>query len=97
MRVKLLAGCGFLLNTIFFATYYSVAKEALGRIDPIIFTFFEMTTLVPAALIILFCSRKSQISQRITYSYGMTSWSKTRTALARQILYSAFALCPLLT
>lgn len=59
MKMKQLAGCGFLLNTIFFATYYSVAKEALGRIDPIIFTFFEMISLAPIALLILFFSRKN--------------------------------------
>src|SRR5258708_7889775 len=28
-------------------------KEALGRIDPIVFSFFEMMSLVPAALCIL--------------------------------------------
>jgi drug/metabolite transporter (DMT)-like permease len=59
MRMKLIAGCGFLLNTIFFATYYSVAKEALGRIDPIVFTFFEMISLVPAGLLIVLCTWKS--------------------------------------
>ncbi|HET8846604.1 MAG TPA: DMT family transporter, partial [Ktedonobacteraceae bacterium] len=58
MRMRLLAGCGFLLNTILFATYYAVAKEALGRIDPIVFTFFEMVSLAPVALIIIFCSWK---------------------------------------
>jgi drug/metabolite transporter (DMT)-like permease len=58
MRMKLLAGCGFLLNTIFFATYYSVTKEALNRIDPIVFTFFEMVSLAPLALVIILCSWK---------------------------------------
>jgi drug/metabolite transporter (DMT)-like permease len=50
---KSLAGMCFLLNTVLFATYYSVAKEALGRIDPVIFSYFEMMTLVPAALCII--------------------------------------------
>jgi drug/metabolite transporter (DMT)-like permease len=59
MRIKLLAGSGFLLNTIFFATYYAVAKEALNRIDPIVFTFFEMVILAPVALLIILCSWKS--------------------------------------
>lgn len=59
MRMKQIAGCGFLLNTIFFATYYSVAKEALNRIDPIVFTFFEMVALVPIALLIILCSWKN--------------------------------------
>ncbi len=58
MRMKLIAGCGFLLNTIFFATYYSVTKEALSRIDPIIFTFFEMVSLAPAGLLIILFSWK---------------------------------------
>ena len=59
MRMKWIAGSGFLLNTIFFATYYAVTKEALNRIDPIIFTFFEMVVLAPAGLLIILCSWKS--------------------------------------
>lgn len=59
MRIKIIAGCAFLLNTILFATYYSVAKEALGRIDPIVFTFFEMVSLAPAGLLIILFSWKS--------------------------------------
>jgi len=56
MKMRLLACCAFFLNTLLFATYYAVAKEALGRIDPIIFTYFEMMALVPVALcIIVFC------------------------------------------
>ena len=56
MKMKLVATLAFFLNVLCFATYYSVAKEALNRIDPLIFTYFEMMTLVPAALIILICS-----------------------------------------
>jgi len=56
MKMRLLACCAFFLNTLLFATYYAVAKEALDRIDPIIFTYFEMMALVPVALcIIVFC------------------------------------------
>ncbi len=56
MKMRLLAVFAFFLNTLLFATYYSVAKEALQRIDPIIFTYFEMMALVPVALcIIVFC------------------------------------------
>lgn len=58
MRMKMIAGCAFLLNTIFFATYYAVTKEALNRIDPIIFTFFEMVSLAPAGLLIIAFSWK---------------------------------------
>lgn len=53
MKIKTVAGGAFFLNTVFFATYYAISKEALGRIDPIIFTFFEMMTLVPVALCII--------------------------------------------
>jgi len=58
MKLKGIASLAFLLNAFLFATYYAVSKEALGRIDPIVFTFFEMTSLVPAALCILLCSWK---------------------------------------
>ncbi len=51
--MKVVAYLAFLLNTILFATYYAVAKEALARIDPILFTFFEMMTLAPVGLCIL--------------------------------------------
>ncbi len=53
MKIKTVAGGAFFLNMIFYATYYAISKEALGRIDPIIFTFFEMMTLVPVALCII--------------------------------------------
>ncbi len=53
MKLKLIACLSFLLNTALFGTYYAISKEALGRIDPIVFTFFEMTMLVPAALCII--------------------------------------------
>ncbi len=57
-KMKMVATLAFLLNVLCFATYYAVAKEALSRIDPIIFTYFEMMTLVPAAIIIIICSWK---------------------------------------
>jgi drug/metabolite transporter (DMT)-like permease len=53
MNMKVVACLAFLLNTILFATYYAIAKEALARIDPILFTFLEMTILVPPGLCIL--------------------------------------------
>src|SRR5690242_649762 len=56
MKMKVIACLAFLLNTILFSTYYAVAKEALGRIDPILFTFFEMMALVPLALCIIVLS-----------------------------------------
>ena len=52
-KMKVVAGLAFLLNTLLFGSYYSVAKEALARIDPIVFTFFVMMTLVPPAICII--------------------------------------------
>ncbi len=53
MRMKVVAGCAFLLNTFLFGSYYAVSKEMLGRIDPIVFAFLMMMTLVPPAILIL--------------------------------------------
>lgn len=58
MRVKIVPCLFFLLNTFLFATYYSVSKEALGRIEPIIFSFCEMMTLLPVGICILIMTRK---------------------------------------
>jgi drug/metabolite transporter (DMT)-like permease len=56
MKMKVVAFMAFLLNTFLFGSYYSFAKEALSRIDPIVFTFFVMTSLVPLALCLLVVS-----------------------------------------
>ncbi len=72
--MKLVAGLAFLLNTILFATYYSVAKEALVRIDPIVFSFFEMILLVPAALIIIIFSWKDMSRAVIKRGFLLGSW-----------------------
>jgi drug/metabolite transporter (DMT)-like permease len=53
MKMKVIACAAFFLNTLLFSTYYAVAKEVFGRIDPIIFTYFEMMALVPVALCII--------------------------------------------
>lgn len=53
MKMKVVACGAFFLNTVLFSTYYAVAKEALGRIEPIVFTYFEMMALVPVALCII--------------------------------------------
>ncbi len=53
MKIKAVTCLLFFLNTLLFATYYSVSKEALGRIEPIVFSFFEMVVLAPVALCIL--------------------------------------------
>jgi hypothetical protein len=50
MKLKMVALLAFLFNAFLFGTYYAVAKDALERIDPIVFTFFTMMALVPVAL-----------------------------------------------
>jgi drug/metabolite transporter (DMT)-like permease len=72
--MKLVAGLAFLLNTILFATYYSVSKEALGRIDPIIFSFFEMTSLVPLALCVMLFSWKDMNRAVVKRGVILGSW-----------------------
>src|SRR5215475_14633385 len=53
MKMKIVAGLAFLFNTFLFGTFYSVSKEALTRIDPIVFTFLGMVALVPVAMCII--------------------------------------------
>ena len=53
MKLKGITCLLFFLNTVLFATYYSVSKAAMERIDPIVFSFFEMILLVPVAVCIL--------------------------------------------
>ncbi len=72
--MKLVAGLAFLLNTILFATYYSVAKEALGRIDPIVFSFFEMTSLVPVAFCLILFSWKDMNRTVVKRGIFLGSW-----------------------
>src|SRR5205823_3573944 len=38
---------------LLFGSYYAISKEVLSRVDPIVFSFCEMMTLVPLALFIL--------------------------------------------
>ncbi|GCF06945.1 DMT family transporter [Dictyobacter arantiisoli] len=52
-KMKVVASTAFALNTFLFGSYYSVAKAMLGRVDPIVFTFFTMMTLVPPAVFII--------------------------------------------
>src|SRR5437763_14735445 len=53
MKMKIIACLAFLFNTFLFGSYYSVSKEALVRIDPVVFTFFGMVILAPVALCII--------------------------------------------
>jgi drug/metabolite transporter (DMT)-like permease len=59
MKMKVPIGLAFLLNTFLFATSYSVSREALGRIEPVVFTFFVMMALVPVALCLIALSWRS--------------------------------------
>ncbi|MBV8822340.1 MAG: DMT family transporter [Ktedonobacteraceae bacterium] len=63
----------FLLNTLLFATSYSVSKEALGRIDPIVFTFFVLVALLPVALCILLLSWHSITRQAVKSGFLLGS------------------------
>ncbi len=58
MKMKVVACLAFLLNAVLFGTYYAISKEVLGRIDPIVFSFFEMIILLPAAICILILARR---------------------------------------
>ena len=74
MKLKVVACLLFLLNTFLFATYYSVSKEAIGRIEPIVFSFCEMVTLLPAALCILIISRKGLNKTVVKRGVLLGSW-----------------------
>ncbi|XYH93151.1 DMT family transporter [Sorangium sp. So ce1128] len=54
--MKTLALCCFLLNTMLWATFYAVSKEALTRIDNFVFSFLEVGSLLPAVTVILYVS-----------------------------------------
>jgi drug/metabolite transporter (DMT)-like permease len=47
--MKIVARLSFLLITALWGSFYAFTKEALGRIDPVVFTFFEVLILVPVA------------------------------------------------
>jgi drug/metabolite transporter (DMT)-like permease len=51
--VKTVARLSFLLITVLWGSYYAVAKDALGRIDPVIFTFLEALVLVPVGVVLI--------------------------------------------
>jgi len=46
------------LNAVLFGTYYGVAKDALRRIDPLVFTAVEQLALVPATVALLWQARR---------------------------------------
>jgi drug/metabolite transporter (DMT)-like permease len=53
MKMTVVAVVAFLFNTFLFATYYAVSKEAMGRIDPVVFNFFVMASLVPVGVVFI--------------------------------------------
>jgi drug/metabolite transporter (DMT)-like permease len=73
MKIKHMAGGAFLLNTFLFGSYYAISKEVLGRVDPIVFSFCEMMTLVPPALIILACSWRHMTRQAVKNGFALGS------------------------
>lgn len=51
--MKTIAFACFVLNTVLWATFYVVSKEALTRIDPFVYTALEAGSTLPAAALIL--------------------------------------------
>ena len=45
------------MNVVLFRTYYAVSKEALQRIDPVVFACAEMLLLLPVALALVLFMR----------------------------------------
>jgi drug/metabolite transporter (DMT)-like permease len=73
MKIKHVAGGAFLLNTFLFSSYYAISKEVLGRVDPIVFSFCEMMTLIPPALIILACTWRHMTRQAVKNGFVLGS------------------------
>lgn len=73
MKMKAAASLAFLLNTLLFGSYYSIAKEMLGRVDPIVFNFFVMMTLVPPAIVIIACSWRQMTRQAVKSGFLLGS------------------------
>ncbi len=73
MKTKHITGSAFLLNTLLIGSYYAISKEVLGRVDPIVFSFCEMMTLVPPALIILACTWRHMTRQAVKGGFVLGS------------------------
>ena len=72
--MKNLARLSFVLVTVLWGSFYAVAKEALQRLDPIIFTFFEVASLVPIALTIIVIHRKELNAVTLKRGIFLGSW-----------------------
>ncbi len=51
--MKNVARVSFILITALWGSYYAITKEALVRIDPVLFSFFEKMALLPIALTLI--------------------------------------------
>ncbi len=58
MSMKLLAYSSFLLIVVCFGTYYAVTKEALERINPVVFACGTMLLLLPVGLVLTLSVRR---------------------------------------
>ena len=56
--MKLIALFSFLLIALLWGTFYSVSKEVLQRMDPLVFAFLETSVTLPFALAFIFIHRK---------------------------------------
>lgn len=74
MKLKYVAGGAFMLNTLLYGSYYAISKEVLGRVDPIVFSFWAMMALVPPALIILALSWRHMTRQAVKSGFILGSW-----------------------
>lgn len=72
-KMKVIAVLAFLLNTTIIGSYYSVAKEVLNRVDPVIFTFLQMMTLVLPGLFVLAFSWRRLTRQALKGGFMMGS------------------------
>src|SRR5450432_1466118 len=72
--MKRLARLSFLLVTVLWVSFYAFAKEALQRLDPIIFTFFEVASLVPIAFVIIVIHRKELNAVTLKRGIFLGSW-----------------------
>lgn len=79
-----------MLNTILWATFYAVSKEALTRIDNFVFSFLEVGSLLPAVALILYLSWRRN---RASFTKALvTRGIKLGSLLALAIFTSTLAL-----
>src|SRR5579862_43682 len=72
--MKVLARLSFLLISILWGSFYALAKEALKRSDPVIFTFFEFLVLVPVALALIVIYRSEMKRTLLKRGVLLGSW-----------------------